>query len=184
MPFLITKNAVLRILEIWNSTSSLVLSSWCMRSMSDVKQPSTNLIQRQPLDFYKVQHQNLNIPETREGAERQALGTGWHRFYTNPQSIFNLSLILTLSAEVSPSWQLGTMTFQIPINIWLWLPKKSLGSIILLFLYNLKQILYLLKIKQSTFTHTSLFTKHPIKSYLILPLLKIPSNWYVKYPLH
>lgn len=74
MPFLITKNAVLRILEIQNSTSGLALPSRCMRSMCNVKQPSTNLIQKQPLDFIRFNTKILNIPETREGAEGQAPG--------------------------------------------------------------------------------------------------------------
>lgn len=154
-----------------------------MNSLKSKNEPHLN---KQSFDFIRlnIKHQILKIPKTSELSKLRGEHAGERADFSNLSIYFNLlALTLFISVETLPTPLTRHHISYSYMGIWLWPHKKSLGSIILLFLYNLKQILSFWKSNRPRYTHSWLFTKHPIKSYLILTL-KIPCNWCVKYWSH
>lgn len=66
-PLLITKNTIIRIPQIWNS-SSVVFSSSCVTKTHSIKSKNEPHLNKQSLDFVRlnITHQILKIPKTSE----------------------------------------------------------------------------------------------------------------------
>lgn len=52
--FLITKNAIVRILQIWNSSSVLVFSSWCVTRVNNIKNKNKPHLNKLSFDFIRL----------------------------------------------------------------------------------------------------------------------------------